>query len=104
MKPIRAEKRSLIQAFLLTTALALGALGATAPALAEDGLAEKLSRIKLPPGFSIGVFAEGLENARSMALGEKQTLFVGTRRKGDVYAVKLDRIGGRWRRSSSPRG
>jgi glucose/arabinose dehydrogenase len=49
-----------------------------------------LERIKLPPGFEITVFAEGLEDARSMALGDKGTLFVSTRDKGSVYAIHHD--------------
>lgn len=46
-----------------------------------------LDRISLPPGFTIEVFAEGLENARSLAMSERGTLYVGTRTKGRVYAV-----------------
>ena len=45
----------------------------------------RLGEIKLPPGFRIAAYAE-VPNARSMTLGEKGTLFVGTRR-GEVYAV-----------------
>jgi glucose/arabinose dehydrogenase len=45
-------------------------------------------RIKLPPGFSISVFARDLPDARSMAWGDKGTLFVGTRGAGKVYAVR----------------
>jgi glucose/arabinose dehydrogenase len=51
-----------------------------------------LDRIKLPPGFEITVFAEGVKDARSMALGEKGTLFVGTRTAGNVYAIKHDGV------------
>ncbi len=47
-----------------------------------------LDRIKLPPGFRIGLFAENLPNARSLALSPNGTLFVGTRRAGSVYAVQ----------------
>jgi glucose/arabinose dehydrogenase len=47
----------------------------------------RLDRITLPPGFSITVFAAQVPGARSMALGAKGTLFVGTRDKGTVYAV-----------------
>ncbi len=43
--------------------------------------------IDLPNGFSIQVFAEGVKNARQMALGEKGTLFVGSRSAGNVYAL-----------------
>ena len=47
-----------------------------------------LDRIKLPEGFKIELYAEGVKNARSMALSPNGTLFVGTRSKGDVYAVQ----------------
>jgi glucose/arabinose dehydrogenase len=45
----------------------------------------RLETIRLPPGFRIAPYAE-VPNARSMTLGERGTLFVGTR-KGEVYAV-----------------
>jgi glucose/arabinose dehydrogenase len=48
--------------------------------------APHLEDIRLPPGFRISVYAEGLEQARSLALGERGTLFVGTN-AGTVYAV-----------------
>ena len=47
-----------------------------------------LSKIKLPEGFKIEVYADGVVNARSMALSPSGTLFVGTRGEGSVYAVK----------------
>ena len=52
--------------------------------------APPLERIKLPPGFEISIFAEGVKDARSMTLGERGTLFVGTRRAGNVYAIRHD--------------
>jgi glucose/arabinose dehydrogenase len=58
------------------------------PALAQES--PPLDRVKLPPGFSIEVFATGVKDARSMALGEKGTLFVGTRTDGRVYAIRND--------------
>ena len=54
--------------------------------VANNG-AELQFPIDLPPGFSIRLYAEGLPNARSMALGPDGTLFVGTRTNGAVYAV-----------------
>jgi len=42
---------------------------------------------KLPPGFSISVYAADVPGARSMTLGEKGTLFIGSRGEGKVYAV-----------------
>lgn len=53
-----------------------------------------VSRVKLPPGFTISVWADGLHNARQMAWGSKGTLFVGSRVAGTVYAV-VDRGGRR---------
>jgi hypothetical protein len=46
-----------------------------------------LDSIKLPTGFKIELFAAGVKNARSMSRSPKGTLFVGTRRAGNVYAV-----------------
>ncbi|MGE3151344.1 MAG: sorbosone dehydrogenase family protein [Nitrospiraceae bacterium] len=46
-----------------------------------------LDKIKLPPGFAITVYADHVPNARGMALGRNGTLFVGSRDKGEVYAV-----------------
>ena len=62
-------------------------------------LALMLSRITLPPGFQMEIYASGVPNARSMALGTKGTVFVGSRRAGKVYALvdswhnnKADRV------------
>ena len=49
--------------------------------------AVQLDKIKLPPGFKIELYADNLPNARSMTLSPNGTLFVGTRKKGNVYAV-----------------
>ena len=50
-------------------------------------LQENLKRIKLPPGFKISVYAEGVLAARQMAWGDKGTLFVGSFGLGNVYAI-----------------
>jgi len=47
-----------------------------------------IDKIKLPPGFKIGVFAEDVDNARSLCLSPNGTLFVSTRDKGNVYALR----------------
>ncbi len=52
---------------------------------AESGPDLPLDGIRLPRGFRIAAYAE-VPGARSMTLGERGTLFVGTR-KGSVYAV-----------------
>lgn len=46
-----------------------------------------LPDITLPDGFRIEIFAENVNNARSMAMGDNGTLFVGTRGAGNVYAI-----------------
>ena len=46
-----------------------------------------LDKIKLPPGFSIAVYASGIGNARSMTLSPNGTLFVGSMDAGNVYAI-----------------
>lgn len=47
-----------------------------------------LHKIKLPPGFQISLYASGVPNARSLALGPGGTLFVSTRSAGNVYALR----------------
>lgn len=51
-----------------------------------------IETIKLPPGFTIELYADHVPNARGMALGKHGTVFVGTKSKGVVYAI-LDRDG-----------
>jgi len=65
---------------------------------ASSGSDLPLNLIKLPPGFTIDVYASGVTNAREMVLGPKGTVFVGSRNKPDgdkVYALvdqKADRV------------
>jgi glucose/arabinose dehydrogenase len=73
-------------------AFALAALISTACSGAMQPEELPLDRLKLPPGFGIQLYATGLPDARSMALGPGGTLFVGTRELGNVYAV-LDQDG-----------
>ncbi|HYW63290.1 MAG TPA: PQQ-dependent sugar dehydrogenase [Bradyrhizobium sp.] len=46
-----------------------------------------IAKLKLPPGFNIEVYAAGMANARSLAQGDKGTVFVGSRLVGNVYAI-----------------
>jgi glucose/arabinose dehydrogenase len=48
----------------------------------------RLQDIKLPDGFRIELYAEGVRNARAMCWGDQGTLFVGSRDEGMVYAVR----------------
>jgi glucose/arabinose dehydrogenase len=45
------------------------------------------AKLKLPPGFNIEVYASGIANARSLRVGDKGTVFVGTRFGNKVTAV-----------------
>jgi glucose/arabinose dehydrogenase len=46
-----------------------------------------LDKLKVPPGFKVEVWADGVPEARSLALGDKGTVFVSNRNLSDVYAV-----------------
>lgn len=47
----------------------------------------RLADLRVPEGFSINFFASDVENARSMALGDNGTVFIGTRKGKNVYAL-----------------
>ena len=51
-------------------------------------------KLKLPPGFKVEVWVDGVPEARSLALGDKGTVFVSNRNLTNVYAV-VDRNGKR---------
>ncbi len=68
--------------WLLVSTLMLSAALWSAAAEALD-----LEKIRLPDGFKIEIYAKGVSNARQMALGDKGTLFVGSRTAGKIYAV-----------------
>ncbi len=105
-----SQRLRLCRAVAMTTGLSLALAG---PALSEDDEAsdepavkakvgyfplevdpaEYLDQIKLPEGFEISIYRDGLEAARSMAITDSGTLFIGTRSNrsrekiGKVYAV-----------------
>ncbi len=47
----------------------------------------RLDRITLPEGFAIDVYAENVDNARSLARSASGVVYVGTRTNGSVYAL-----------------
>lgn len=51
--------------------------------------ADKLptAKLKLPPGFNIEVYASGIPNTRSLRVGDKGTVFVGSRFGNKVTAI-----------------
>ncbi|HEY1171216.1 MAG TPA: sorbosone dehydrogenase family protein [Verrucomicrobiae bacterium] len=83
--------RSLVAVVLaFTFILSIGACGMQGrmagkmPVRATD---DKINSIKLPPGFQLTVYADKLDNARSIALSPGGILYVGTRKDDKVYAV-----------------
>lgn len=53
-----------------------------------------IDKLKVPAGFKVEVWVEGVPEARSLALGDKGTVFVSNRNLKDVYAI-TDRGGKR---------
>jgi glucose/arabinose dehydrogenase len=72
---------SIVSASLLVITCSLSCSGASGDRLLP------LEQIRLPPGFTIRIYAREVANARSMALSPNGTLFVGTRQAGAVYAI-----------------
>jgi glucose/arabinose dehydrogenase len=60
----------------------------TAPAFDTDDLV-------LPPGFTVATYADGVADARQLAIGANGTVFVGSREAGLVHAVHDDDHDGR---------
>jgi len=58
-----------------------------ATGLSAGEIEANLKKVKLPKGFSISLYAAGVNSARQMAWGEKGTLFVGAFGVGNVYAI-----------------
>ena len=69
---------------MLIAAVAVVAAGVAAPAQSKV----QLSKIKLPPGFQISVWAEGVANVRSLTQSPGGTVFAGTWNAGNVYALR----------------
>ena len=58
-----------------------------APPLAAAADKLPVDKLKAPKGFKVEVYASGMPNARSLALGDKGTVFVGSRLQDKVYAI-----------------
>jgi glucose/arabinose dehydrogenase len=71
--------------FLL--ALGTGVLAASIVTASSQQAASPLASLVLPAGFHADVFADGVENAREMALAPGGTVFVGSRSAGKLHAV-----------------
>lgn len=84
-------KKAIIPASLLVVLaiviyLYRGFLAPFVPAAVSDETL--LDTLEVPAGFHIELYAPDLPGARSMTLSPNGTLFVGTRTKGRVYAVR----------------
>jgi len=66
---------------LASSALAAGLMAAAGQSPSP------LGSLVLPEGFQATVFAENVENARSMVLGPRGTVFVGSRTVGKIHAL-----------------
>lgn len=77
---------NIIKAAVIASSVFMYACEPKNKALEEKG-APQLSKIKLPPGFKIDFFANDVDNARSLALGDNGTVFVGNRKGKNVYAL-----------------
>jgi glucose/arabinose dehydrogenase len=58
-----------------------------APPLATAAEKLPINDLKAPKGFKLEVYASGMPNARSLALSDKGTVFVGSRLQDKVYAI-----------------
>jgi glucose/arabinose dehydrogenase len=58
-----------------------------APPIATAADKLPVDKLQAPRGFKIEVYASGLTNARSIRVGEKGTVFVGSRLTDKVYAI-----------------
>jgi glucose/arabinose dehydrogenase len=73
-------KLSLRLLFLVTLLLVLSGM------LAYSWRSPSLDTIKLPPGFTIGIYATDVPSARQLALGSRGTVFVGSH-TGSIFAI-----------------
>jgi glucose/arabinose dehydrogenase len=76
-----------LPSLLILTLLALTGFEGSSRAVAA---AADLSEITLPPGFRISIFTDQTPGARSLALGDDGTVYVGTLQEGKVYAIRDD--------------
>lgn len=78
--------------FILTLLICLSAgcgnINPPKPNIFGSGPELDLNKIRLPEGFTIELYAEGVENARSLERSPNGTVFVGTRGEGKVYALR----------------
>ena len=54
----------------------------------RDATPQRIARLQVPPGFTVGVFARGLGNARMMVVGDDGTVYVSRPETADVIALR----------------
>jgi glucose/arabinose dehydrogenase len=64
------------------------------PPLATPADQLPTAKLKAPPGFKIELYAAGVDNARTLRLGDKGTVFASNRIKDKIYAI-VDKNGKR---------
>jgi len=84
---MRSSKQIVLAAFLAGLLWAGGCTAADPAAPAREAADLPLHLLKVPPGFRIDLFTADVPNARSLTRGANGTVFVGTWRAGNVYAV-----------------
>jgi glucose/arabinose dehydrogenase len=57
------------------------------PPLATAADKIPVDKLKAPKGFNLELYASGMPNARSLAISDKGTIFVGSRLQDKVYAI-----------------
>jgi len=82
---IKIAMRNWIPTIGLSSLLFHTVCACSSPPLPPEEL--PIDRIELPPGFAIEVYAGRVPDARSLALGDEGTVFVGNRAGDKVYAV-----------------
>ena len=87
---LKPDEINAVAAFLLApraTPAAAGKDGAAAAAPAAPRNYPELANFKLPVGFSIAVYSDQVEAARSLAVAPSGVVFVGSLKAGKVYAL-----------------
>lgn len=54
---------------------------------AAENAEDDLAKIRVPQGFKLSIYAEGVETARSLVVDANDVVYVGSRKAGKVYAL-----------------
>ena len=87
MEPPVAFLRSMIKRGIWGAVLLWGFSGSVCMPTLHGGN-PRVASIKVPDGFHVEVFAEGVKSARGLCRGDRGTVFVGSRDGGSVVALR----------------